>query len=386
MSRLLKALATGAALGLLALSATAQIPRPHDRPAQALEKPLAKVPPWTLPSDAKIRATLADLVDRRHVAPGFVIGIIEPSGRRIIAYGKRDADDPRPLDGQTLFEMGSITKLFTALLLTDMAGRGEVKLSDPAVRLAPPGMSLPVRAGREITLLDLVTHTSGLPDFPANLGHKTALNPFADYSEAKLESFLAAYHLPRVPGAAWDYSSLGVGLLGDLLARRENTDYESLVRARILAPLGMRDTGVTLTAAQRARLTPGHTPAWTRAPNWDLPVLEGCAGLKSDADDMLSFLAANLGYDHTALDPALASMLSVKRPTDWPSDRQAIGWIVSQTSMGEVVHHEGETAGYRTYVAFDPVRKTGIVLLANAHTQVDLGDVGDLILIGTRRS
>ena len=184
----------------------------------------------------------------------------------------------------------------------------------------------------------------------------------------------------------WDYSSLGVGLLGDLLARRENTDYESLVRGRIIAPLGMRDTAITLTLEQRARLSPGHTTAWTRAPNWDLPVLVGCAGLKSDADDMLTFLAANLGYDHSPLDPALASMLSVERPTDWPSDHQAIGWIVSQTGMGEVVHHEGETAGYRTYIAFDPVRKTGIVLLANAHTQVDLGDVGDLILIGTRRS
>ena len=133
-----------------------------------------------------------------------------------------------------------------------------------AVRLAPPGMSLPIRGGREITLIDLVTHTSGLPDFPPNLGHRTAHNPFAEYSEAKLESFLADYHLPRMPGATWDYSSLGVGLLGDLLARRENTDYESLVRGRIIAPLGMRDTAITLTADQRT-VESGHTTAWTRA-------------------------------------------------------------------------------------------------------------------------
>jgi serine-type D-Ala-D-Ala carboxypeptidase/endopeptidase len=382
MSRIACGILAAAALGLLALSAGAQIPRPHDKPAEVPPR----VPPWTIPSDAHIRAVLQDLVDKKHVAPGFVVGIIEPGGRRIIAYGRRDKDDPRPLDGQTLFELGSITKLFTALLLTDMAERGEVKLNDPAARLAPPGMTLPERGVREITLLDLVTHTSALPDFPNNLGHKSALNPFADYSEDKLEAFLSAYHLPRAPGGTWVYSSLGVGLLGDLLARRENTDYETLVRTRILGPLGMRDTGVTLTAAQRERLSPGHTPAWTRAPNWDLPVLEGCAGLKSDADDMLTFLAANLGYQHTPLDPALNSMLSVTRPTDWPSDAQAIGWIVSKTRMGEVVHHEGETGGYRTYIAFDPARKTGLVLLANAHTQVDLGDVGDLILIGARRS
>ena len=136
-----------------------------------LPRRLAEVPAWTIPSDARIRATLADGVDGRHVAPGFVVGIIEPTGRRVIVYGRRDADDPRPLDGKTLFEMGSITKLFTALLLTDMAARDEVKLDDPAVGLAGQ-WDEPCRRGQggEITLLDLVTHTSG----PAGLSARTS--------------------------------------------------------------------------------------------------------------------------------------------------------------------------------------------------------------------
>jgi CubicO group peptidase (beta-lactamase class C family) len=352
-------------------AASAQIPRAHVEPQYSP----ARVPPWTIPSDAEIRAVLANLVDRKRVAPGMVIGVIEPSGRRVIAYGRLDADDPRTPDGDTLFELGSITKLFTALLLADMVDKGEVGLEDPAAKYLAPGMTLPDFDGREITLLDLVTHTSGLPNFPPNL-----------HSQRSLADFLAGYRLPRRPGTLWQYSSLGVGLLGDLLAWREKTDYETLVKSRVLGPLGMRSTAITLTAEEAQRLAPGHTAKWSRAPNWDRPVLAGAAAIRSSANDMLTFLAAELGYVKTPLSGAMGSMLTVRRPTDWPSDAQAIGWLVSQTEMGEVVHHEGETAGYRTYVAYDPNRRTGIVVLANGRTDVDLGDVGDRILIGTVRS
>ncbi len=372
-----------AVLALGAGTAGAQIPRPHAAPSHAP----GSLRPWTVPSDAHIRAVLADLVDHRHVAPGMVIAVIDARGRRVVGYGRLDPNDPRIPDGDTLFEMGSVTKLFTALAFTDMARRGEVRLTDPAAKYLPPGMSLPARDGRQITLLDLATHTSGLPDFPGNLTSGNGLNPLAGYSEERLQSFLNGYRLPRDPGGSWVYSSLGMGLLGDLMARREDTGYDVLVKARVLNPLGMRSTGVLLTPDQARRLSPGHNEAFARAPNWDdLPVLAGAAGVKSSANDMLAFLAAELGYVKTPLSAPMATMLSVRRRTDWGPQSQAIGWLVSQTSMGEIVHHEGETAGYRTYVAFDPVRKTGIVVLANAHTAVDLGDVGDMILVGTKRS
>ena len=382
MAKITTALVVAAALSLAGGTAFAQIPRPHAQPQHAP----ARVPHWTIPSDARIRAVLADAVDRRHVALGMVVGIIEPGGRRIIVYGRRDVGDPRPLDGDTLFEMGSITKLFTTLALTDMVQRGEVRLDEPADNLAPPGMSFPEFGGRKITLLDLATHTSGLPNFPYNLASKSPLNPFAGYSEDRLAAFLTSYRLPRRPGAAWDYSSLGVGLLGDLLARREDTGYEVLVKSRVLNPLGMTSTTVTLTPEEARRLAPGHTESFARAATWDFPMFEGAAGLKSSANDMLTFLAANLGYVKTPLTRQMHAMLAVQRPTDWPTDAQAIGWLVSQTAMGEVVHHEGETAGYRTYVAFDPVRRTGIVVLANVATNADLGNIGDSLLIGAIRS
>jgi CubicO group peptidase (beta-lactamase class C family) len=381
MSRKAIMLACAAVLSLTAATAHAQIPREHVHPDHAP----AKVPPWTVPSDEHIRAVLANLVDKQHVAPGMVIGIIGPEGRRIIAYGKRDASDPRPLDGDTVFELGSITKLFTALLLSDMAARGEVALDEPAQQLAPPGMTLPERDGRKITLLDLVTHTSGLPNFPPSLEAADKLPRFAQYSEERLAAFLGGYHLERSPGDLWRYSSLGVGLLGDLLARREGMTYEAAVTTRVLTPLHLNSTSITLTYDELGRLSPGHRDG-ERVPNWNLPQLAGAAALKSSANDMLTFLSAELGYDKSPLAGPMAAMLTVRRPTDWPSDAQAVGWLVSQTSMGEVVHHEGETSGYRTYIAFDPVRRTGIVVLSNSATNVDLGDVGDRILIGTVRS
>ena len=363
-----------AALGAVGAPSVAA---PHERPA---------VPEWSVPSDAAIRSVLVNLVDRRRAALGIVIGVIEPTGRRVIAYGRRDADDPRPVDGDTLFEIGSITKLFTTLVLSDMVRKGEVKLDDPASPLLPPAMALPVRAGRQITLLDLATHTSGLPNFPYNLAPRNPLNPFADYNDTELASFLSSYRLPRAPGSYWVYSSLGVGLLGNALAWREHASYETLIRKRVLDPLGLKSTGITLTPDQLRRLSPGHTAWLSAAPNWDLPTLAGAAALRSSANDMLTFLAANLGYAQTPLNGAMGAMLATRRPTDWRYDAQAIGWVVSQTYMGEVVQHEGKTSGYRSYIAFDPLRRTGIVVLANAATEIDLGNVGDRLLIGTIRS
>ena len=352
--------------------------------AVAARAPVA-VPPWTIPADARIHSILVDLVDRRHVAPGMVIGIIGPQGRRIVAYGRRDASDPRPVDADTLFEIGSITKLFTAVLLTDMVQRGEVKLQDPADSFLAPGMTLPAWGARRITLVDLATHTSGLPDFPPNLAAKNPLNPFGDYDQQRLAAFLAGYRLPHSPGAYYSYSSVGVGLLGDLLARREGVSYETLVRSRVLGPLGMNSTGVTLSPDQARRLTPGHTRWLTPAPYWDLPVLTGAAGLRSSANDLLTFLGANLGYVRSPLNGPMTAMLDVRRPTDWRYDAQAIGWIVSRTPMGEIAQHEGMTSGCRSYIAYDLRRRTGVVVLANAATQVQLDDIGDSLLIGMVR-
>ncbi len=175
---------------------------------------------WTPPSDAEIRALLAQRIDVEHQGVGIVIGVIDPSGRRIIAYGKGDQPDGRPLDGDTEFEIGSITKVFTALVLADMVRDGEVKLDDPAQKYLPAGVTMPTRDGKEITLVDLATHTSGLPRLPTNFAPKDPANPYADYTAKQLYQFLSSYQLTRDPGASWAYSNLGFGLLGHLLSLR----------------------------------------------------------------------------------------------------------------------------------------------------------------------
>ena len=201
----------------------------------------------SVPTDPEIRQILVDRIDKDRQSVGIVIGVIEPAGRRVVAYGNLDEGDKRPLDGDTIFEIGSVTKVFTSLLLADMVQRGEVALTDPVARYLPSQVKMPERGGRQITLQDLATHTSGLPRLPSNLNPKDPANPYADYSVDQLYQFLSGYQLTRDIGSQSEYSNLGGGLLGHVLARRAGMDYEALVKSRICEPLGMKSTGITLT-------------------------------------------------------------------------------------------------------------------------------------------
>src|SRR5688572_23142555 len=198
-----------------------------------------------VPTDDEIRRIIAERVDKHRQSIGIVVGVIEPAGRRIIAYGTRARGDAGPLDGDTVFEIGSITKVFTSLLLADAAQRGELALTDPVAKYLPATVKVPER-GRAITLQDLATHTSGLPRLPTNFQPKDGTNPYADYSVEQMYAFLSGHELAREVGALYDYSNFGAGLLGHALSRRAGLDYEALVRARITNPLGMKSTSIAL--------------------------------------------------------------------------------------------------------------------------------------------
>src|SRR5262245_52540578 len=213
----------------------------------------------------QIREILARRVDQQKQAAGIVVGLIEPSGRRVVAHGHLAKGDPRVVDGDTIFEIGSVSKVFTSLLLADMVQRKEVALDDPAARYLPEHVRVPERSGAFITLRDLSTHRSGLPPMPGNLlamiaRRKDPGGPHAEYGVDDLYEFLSSYSLPRDPGSEFEYSNLGAGLLGHLLGYCAGTDYESLVRDRITRPLGMSDTGITLSSSMKQRLTTGHNP------------------------------------------------------------------------------------------------------------------------------
>jgi serine-type D-Ala-D-Ala carboxypeptidase/endopeptidase len=323
----------------------------------------------TLPSDSDVHHVLAERIASRQDI-GIVVGIVEPKGRRVIAHGSFAHDDPRPVDGDTLFEIASVTKVFTTLLLADMVRRGEVALSDPVAKFLPPDVKVPER-GRAITLEDLATHMSGLPRLPTNFAPRDLANPYADYSVAQLYAFLSGYALMRDVGAQYEYSNLGMGLLGHVLARRAGTDYETLVLSRIAKPLGMDGTRIALTPKLRARLATGHNAMLTPVPNWDDTTLAGAGSLYSSVNDLLTFLAAHLAADEAPLTPAIAATLGVRRPTGVDNLAIALGWHVTRRDGLDFIWHNGGTGGYSSFIGYSPQTGTGIVVLANSTVGVD---------------
>jgi serine-type D-Ala-D-Ala carboxypeptidase/endopeptidase len=332
------------------------------------------------PTDSEIREMLVQRIDVQKQSVGIVVGIIDANGRRFVSYGSLSKDTKRVPDGNTVFEIGSITKVFTSLLLADMVQRGEVSLSDPVSKYLPATVKMPERNGKQITLEDLATHTSGLPRLPTNLNPKDPANPYADYSAEQLYQFLSSYQLTRDIGSKYEYSNLGGGLLGHVLARRAGMSYEDLVRTRICEPLHMENTRITLTTDMKSRMATGYDAALDAVPLWDLNTLAGAGGLRSTADDLLTFLAANLGFVKSPLAPAMGAMLSVRKPTGVPNLDIALGWHISTGDSREIIWHNGGTGGFRTFMAFDPKARIGVVALSNAETPAGVDDIGQHLL------
>ena len=337
-----------------------------------------------VPRDAEIRNILIERIDTDKQSVGIVVGVIEPRGRRVIAYGALRKGDRHPLDGDTIFEIGSVTKIVTSLVLTDMVQRGEVALADPIAKYLPANVKVPQRGGHAITLQDLSTQTSGLPRLPANFFPKDPANPYADYSAENLYQFLSTYDLTRDIGSQYEYSNLGVGLLGHVLARRAGVDYETLVASRICRPIEMVSTRITLTSEMKARFAPGHNDQLEPVPNWDFQSLAGCGALRSSANDLLAFLAANLGYTKSPLAPAMAAMLKVRRPTGAPGLDIALGWHIFTGPESEIIWHNGGTFGYRSFIGYDPKTRAGVVVLSNTFTAAGIDDIG-LHLLDAKR-
>jgi CubicO group peptidase (beta-lactamase class C family) len=341
--------------------------------------PTAGAPHAGFPPDAEIRSLLAERLGEGSAGAGIVVGLVGPgsgetASRRIVSYGSRDARDPLPLDGDAVFEIGSLTKVFTSLLLAEMAVRGEVDLAEPVARCLPATLILPSRGERPITLADLATHTSGLPFMPTEATVAGAPDPS---SEADLERFLARSAPPSGSGVDWDYSNLGYWLLQRALTARGGAEFEALLRARVLLPLGMKDTGVTLQPALRTRLVPGHDASLQPAalvsslPLYDL--MPAAGGLVSTVSDLTKFLAAAMGNETTPLAGAMRLQLETRRPMPRPGTTQALGWVIEGEGDEAIVFHDGGTLGYASAIAWDPKRRRGVIVLANY-----LSDVGDL--------
>lgn len=334
--------------------------------ARAQESPAA--------ASDRLRDSLQQIVAAR-VAAGhghaLIAGLVPANGGRfVVAAG--NARPGVPVDEQTVFEIGSITKVFTGILLADMMNRGEVRFDTPVAALLPAGTSVPVHNGRAITLGDLATQVSGLPRLPDNMHPADEDNPYADYTVAQMYEFLRGHTLRRAPGDTYEYTNLGVGLLGHALALRAGKSYEELVRERILEPLGMRHTGIALTESMRARVADGHSADGDVVSLWDLPTFAGAGALRSSMADMLRFLDAVRTPGDDAVGRAIA--LS-QRPRYRVNGALSLGlnWHISNFRGDTMVWHNGGTAGFRSMLAVHTGTRAGVVLLGNsAHDNDDL--------------
>lgn len=325
------------------------------------------------PGDAAIRDILAKRVSAKQ-SIGISVGVSDLNAPRFISYGTFNGPGTSRVTEESIFEIGSVTKTFTATVLADMVTRGEVALEDSVAQYLPPEVRLRSRSGKRITLLDLATHTSGLPAFPGNLEPADNKNPFSDYTQQQLYLFLSSYEPQRDPGEQYEYSNLGMALLGHALARRAGMSYEALVIERVLRPLGMNDTRIALTPALRLRFTSGHDASLALQKPWDMPALAGSGAFRSTARDMMRFLSAYSRPTGTSLELAAALALEPRRPGDDPSVSVGLGWHIVERQGRRFAAVNGGTGGYAAFAGFIMSSGTSVVVLSNSARGVD--DIG----------
>ncbi len=306
---------------------------------------------------------------------GVVIGLVDGDEVQVAGFGSIEQGVQRKPNGDTVFEIGSVTKVFTALLLADAVGRGEVELADAVGDvLAAPAGEAPARGrehkgrGQPITLIDLATHASGLPRLPDNIKSSNPHDPYADYDLAALESFVSDHGLMRKRKPGYAYSNLGVGLLGHALAHRAGTRYEPLLIERVCTPLDMVSTSITLGKGLRQRLAAPYNVDARPASNWNLSVLAGAGGVRSTVNDMARFARAQMLLEKTPLASAFKQLLPPRADAPGTALKMALGWHIDLERS--VWRHSGQTGGYASYIGIVPDREQAVIVLCNTASLV----------------
>jgi CubicO group peptidase (beta-lactamase class C family) len=364
----------------------------QDGPISAPQRPLETLLPAMAPVDA---AGMQAVLDRDFeqalksgiLAPqtsaGVTIGVLRGGVRRVFSYGTAKPD--------SIFEIGSVTKTFTGLILAQMIEQGKARLDEPVRELLPAlgqarSDSQAASDSREISLLDLVTQHSGLPRLPDNFKPSNLRNPYADYHAADLYQYVAQHGLRKPAEAPFLYSNLGFGLLGHALSNRAGVSYARLLEQEITGLLGLADTVVSLSPEQQSRLIQGHTAAYQDAGPWNLDSLAGAGAIRSTADDLLVYLEANLHPEKLPLSKSaspgahtLADAIKLsheQRNTASPGMHIAFAWL--QVDANGTFWHNGATGGYSSFVFFNPREDYAGVVLVN-RTVGTQGSAADLI-------
>lgn len=301
-----------------------------------------------------------------HKNGALVIAFYQRGQESVQGFGVIGNSNSGTPDARTIFEIGSVTKIFTATLLAEMFDDGAANPNDPISRYLPKGVTSPAFNGHEITLVDLATHNSGLPRLPGNIGGtvKDQGNPYANYNTADLYDSLRMVKLTREPGKRSVYSNYGYGLLGKILELKIGKSYEELLQADICKPLQLDSTTTQLSKEQVVRLTPGHSSDGAVVPNWTFDALAGCGAIRSDAADLLKLLEAELGPADSGISRALKTTQTCY--FKGLAEKIGLGWQIDESIEGPTFYwHNGETGGYRSFVAFDRDHHTAVVVLSN---------------------
>ena len=306
--------------------------------------------------DAEFAPVVKDGLLKQSTGCGVAIGIIDHGQRRVFTYGAAHAD--------SIFEIGSVTKTLTGLALAQLAAQGKVRLDEPVRPLLFPNNLAAGSVSGEITLLDLVTHRSGLPSVPGNLVPTDPGNPFADYNPVALREFFASRGTQRPEDAKYSYSSFGIALLGFALAQREGVTYSQLIKTEITGPLRMNDTMFALSPEDGRRVVQGHSANLdpVEAGLGEGGIFAGAVGAKSTVGDLLIYLDANLHPDHysAGADPAspaatLPDAIAVDhqlRGNVTPDTQVAFSWLYDSKSGR--FEHGGAMPGFTAQVEFSP--------------------------------
>jgi serine-type D-Ala-D-Ala carboxypeptidase/endopeptidase len=346
----------------------------------------------------EIKDRINALVDNNRTKAAIVIGIVDPKGTQFYSNGKISNTNNTTVDQNTIFAIGSNTKVFTTILLTEMVEDGLIKLNDPIDKYLPPNVTIPQYKGHKITIEDLATHTSGLPEFPSNYCPSFAISNAQslddkvqrvrnlmsctkNYTIGQLYQGLSNTTLTREPGSKYEYSTFGTGLLGHILTLKSNmSSYDELLTERILNVLGMNSTSIYLSDEQKSRLAIGHLSG-QELPLFNIsnPLVPG-GGLYSSADDLLKFISANIGLIKTKLDSAMQTSHLIRHSTGFliPNNIAVsgkngdielyigLGWLITTNLGNEIIWHNGGTiGGYNAFMGFNPATNRGIVVLCN---------------------
>lgn len=344
----------------------------------------------TVRAGAEGKAALPDIeplvrhrILEQRAAYAAVVATLSGNEHNLIVVRAPGAPDHYPLGEDTIFEVASLTKIFTALLLATEVVNGRAQLDDPLGKYVPEGVAVARFEGREIMLADLATHGSALPLRPSNLAASApdAPNKYAAYTLEQLYAALPGYQLDEAPGLSFRYSNLAFALLGQGLAQRQGMTFAEALRRRVLEPLGLEDTSLEDDPAAAARRAAGHDFYLERIGATSYGALAPAGGLRSSAHDLVKLLMLFLGGKGPRdLVAAARLMLTVDRPGDDENTRMALGWRRTRVNGETYYWSNGSGDGSRTFMGFNPARNAGVVALADAASGGGLDDVGRKVL------